>query len=78
MNNFDNIVESIECHFKIIQSPDLEHLRITFTPVLPESHLDKYMLSLNLYPNLPIDKAKQLDELLSECVQSLWVGKVTR
>jgi len=72
--NNKEIAQSIGCSFKIIQSPDLEHLRITITPTLPDSHLDDYMLSLNLHPNLPIDKVKQLEKLLDECVEALWVN----
>lgn len=40
----DDIVEAIPCSFKIIQSPDLEHLRIMLSQIMPDSHLDKYML----------------------------------
>ena len=76
MNNDDlDIAQSIGCGFGIIQSPDPVHLRIKITPTLPDSHLDDFMLSLKLYPNLPTEKAKQLEDLLNECVKALWVNR---
>ena len=76
-DNHDNIVQAIGCEFKIIQSPDLQHLRIKIQPMLPDSHLDEYMLSLKLFPNLDIEKAQALETLLDDCVESLWVAKTS-
>lgn len=73
-NDRDGIAESIKCGFKIIQSPDREHLRITVEPVNHSNHLDNYMLSLNLYPNLSVEKAEELENMLNDCVQALWVN----
>ncbi len=71
-----SIAQSILVDFKIIQSPDLEHLRITLQPRLRDSHLDDYILSLNLHPNTPVAKAKELEDMLNEYVKALWVNKI--
>jgi hypothetical protein len=72
-----SIAESISCGFGIIQSPDLEHLRIKIEAALPDSHLDDYMLSLKLRPNTPVDEAKKLEDMLNEHVEALWVSKTS-
>jgi len=67
------IAEEVRCEFKIIQSPDLEHLRIIIQPFSPDNFFDDHMLSLKLRENLPTTKAQQLESLLDECVEALWV-----
>ena len=76
MNNNDfDYAQDIPCDFKIIQNPDLQHLNIAFTPILPDSDLDAMTLSLKLHPHLEPVKAKQLENLLNEYVESLSVTK---
>ena len=67
-------VESIPCDFKIIQSPDLEHLIITIRAIQESTHLDNFALSFRLHPNLSVEKAKALENALNECVKALWVN----
>jgi len=70
-----SLAEQIQVTFDIIQSPDLEHLRIKITPILPDSHLDNVTLSLQLFPGTPVDDAQALENMLNKQVKHLWVNK---